>query len=151
MFSIVLVMLACLCSVIQIVTVEVFQINPNHVIDWHGCHTDFSSFVINPALFKSLLISLATCLHSWSTCSIIQPSSRNKAIFTPCILQYFSRGFKHFVNIYGAEASPNGNTVKTKYLQSLSWGPFQQNPRNVWDAEWISMWWYPLLKSKDII
>ena len=46
-------------------------------------------------------------------------------------LQYATKGRNSFVKMYALELSPNGNTVKTKYLSILL--NIQENPKKKFD------------------
>ena len=87
---------------------------PNPVRILVGSHTDFSSFVTNPALIKVLRTNFDEVSDFEYPNSIPRLSSEKQAILIACRRQYFINGQTTLVNTKCAALSPKGKTVKTK-------------------------------------
>ena len=62
--------------------------------------------------------------------AIPKPSSRKQDIFTGCKRQYFTKGRTTSVKTNGAEVTPKGKTVNTKYFVAPLIS--QERPKYVW-------------------
>ena len=92
--SIVLMILTILLSTISKEPNTKFQVTPSQSNAWVGSHTELSSLTTKPALQKSALTSRALMRQLSLSRKNAQPSSKKMAIQSPCILQYFFKGFK---------------------------------------------------------
>lgn len=92
--SIVLMMLTILLSTISKEPNTKFQVIPSQSNAWEGSHTELCSLTTKPALQRSVLTSRALMRQLSLPRKNAQPSSKKMAIQSPCILQYFFKGFK---------------------------------------------------------
>ena len=84
---------------------------PSQVSDFVGSQTDLSSLATKPLLFKTFFTKFECAKVFSKLFSQQHPSSKNKIIFIPLLLQSAT-----FLKTRGAGESPNGSTVNTKYL-----------------------------------
>ena len=92
------------------------KLTPSHVIFCVGTHKDLSLFTTKHNCLRECFKNNACFIVVSLSLVTPAPSSIKQEIFIACSLQYFTSTHIVLVKIKGAEVSPKGRTVKTKYF-----------------------------------
>ena len=93
-----------------------FILISNQIKVWDGFQTDFPSFIIKPVFCRDFFTKFKRNKIILYELTTPKPSSRKQVILIPFILQCFTRRLITFVNINGADVSPNGRAVNIKQI-----------------------------------